>query len=881
MFDPIGLINSYSTATHRISQRGASGSCSLRIARIWSLLLIFAFVASLEALPAFAQQGPTASGAATTATISGTITTKQADTVSVLGGVTVTLTAQPPADKPLSMDTDDSGKFEFKGLQAGAYTISITQQGFKFVTKAVTLTGGQEAVENLRLDLETLSTSVEVHEQTLTMETESATPPTETITQRQVLALPTTQEKVREVLPVTPGVVKTLDAKLSFKGADETQSLLMVNSTWTIDPVTGSFSVPVPTDAVRTFAVFKTPYDASFGGFTGGLTTIDTKPPPELWEFRLKNIIPSVLGKNGKISGIKESVPTATLGGPLMKGKLLFSEVFQYEMRKQTVRGLPWPHDISKRQGFNSFTTLDAIVSPKQTVSATLNVFPLRHQFVDINALVPQPASNDLNQKGQAVTLSDKYVFDSGSFFSVLGQYTQFGSDARGQGPADMLITPEGWGGNFFNQWSRKGREFQVLPSYQLAEKHWYGRHLLSMGMDVNYRSYTGQTSSHPLQILRQDGSLAETITFNGQILQSATDTAVAEYLQDHWILDSHWALNLGARVSSETTGRSMAFSPRAGVAYAPGKDGRTVIRAGAGLFYSLMPLLAADFSQNPARAITLFDTLGQPIGPPVTFNYAYVGSQNPLSGVPLPQHPGTAPKNLTWNVEVERQVRKNVIARVSYIDSHTTNVFTVNPFQGAVGAPSFIGLTNQGSAHYHEVETTVHFTFRKRDEANASYIWSRSRGDLNNLPSVMIPFAEPVILPNVHGILPNDVPNRFVAWGIISMPWKLTLSPVTDVHTGYAYSNIDVLQNYVGAPNGQRFATYFSLDGKLYREFRIPFVDSKSNKGRRMRLGVYMLNVTNHGNFIAVFNNVTAPNFGQFAGFNFRTEGVIIDFVD
>ena len=876
-------MKSYRTATYRLLLRDATGRCSRRVAGLCWLLLVFAIVACLDTVPARAQQTADGSGAAAaaTATIRGTITTKQGNTVSVLGGVTVTLTAQPPADKPLSIDTDEAGQYEFKGLAPGTYSISITQQGFKFVTKTVTVAPGQVDVEDFSMNLETLSTSVEVHEQTLTMETESVTPPTETITQRQVLALPSTQEKVREVLPVTPGVVKTLDAKLSFKGADESQSLLLVNSAWTTDPVTGTFSIPVPTDAVRTFAVFKTPYDAAIGGFTGGLTTIDTKPPPEQWEFRLKNIIPSVLGKNGIISGIKESVPTATLGGPLVKGKILFSEIFQYEMRKQTVRGLPWPHDISKRQGFNSFTTLEAIVSPKQTVTATFNVFPLRHQFVDINALVPQPASNDLNQRGASGSLSDKYVFDSGAFLNVFAQYTRFDSNARGQGPADMLITPEGWGGNFFNQWSRKGKELQVVPSYQFAEKLWHGRHQISTGVDVNYRSFTGQTSSHPLQILRQDGSLAETIAFSGQIFQSASDTAVAEFLQDHWILNSHWALDAGARVSSETTGRSVAFSPRAGVAYAPGNDGKTVIRAGAGLFHSLLPMLAADFDQNPARTITLFNALSQPVGPPVTFNYAFVGGVNPLSGAPLPQQPQTTPKNLTWNVEVERQIRKNMIARVSYIDSHTTSLFAINPFQAAAGAPSFIGLTNQGSAHYHEVETTVHFTFRKRDEVNASYIWSRSRGDLNNLSNVMIPFAQPVIVPNVYGILSNDVPNRFVAWGIISMPWKLTLSPEADVHTGYAYSNIDVLQNYVGTPNGQRFATYFSLDGKLYREFRIPFLGSKNNKAHRMRLGVYMLNITNHGNFIAVFNNVTAPNSGQFAGFNFRTEGAIIDFVD
>jgi hypothetical protein len=84
-----------------------------------------------------------------------------------------------------------------------------------------------------------------------------------------------------------------------------------------------------------------------------------------------------------------------------------------------------------------------------------------------------------------------------------------------------------------------------------------------------------------------------------------------------------------------------------------------------------------------------------------------------------------------------------------------------------------------------------------------------------------------------------------------------------------------------VGTPNGQRFATYFSLDMKLYREFRVPFLKGKNGKGHHVRLGVYTLNVTDHGNFNAVYNNIASPNFGKFAGFLYRHEGTIIDFVD
>jgi len=119
------------------------------------------------------------------------------------------------------------------------------------------------------------------------------------------------------------------------------------------------------------------------------------------------------------------------------------------------------------------------------------------------------------------------------------------------------------------------------------------------------------------------------------------------------------------------------------------------------------------------------------------------------------------------------------------------------------------------------------------------------------------------------------------VTWGIFSLPRGFKFSPLADVHTGYPYSNTDVLQNYVGSPNGQRFATFFSLDVRLYREFRIPFLGSEHGKIHHIRLGVYSLNVTNHGNFHDVYSNVTAPNFGRFAGFLDRRDGAIIDFVD
>jgi hypothetical protein len=191
------------------------------------------------------------------------------------------------------------------------------------------------------------------------------------------------------------------------------------------------------------------------------------------------------------------------------------------------------------------------------------------------------------------------------------------------------------------------------------------------------------------------------------------------------------------------------------------------------------------------------------------------------------------------------------------------------------------MALTNTGSSMYHEIEASVEYRFRQTDQLKATFIRSQARGDLNSLSNVMIPFAAPVIRPDIYGILPSDIPNRVIAWAILAMPWKITLSPLVDVHSGFPYSAVDVTQQYVGTPNGRRFREFFSLDFKAYRAFRIPFLKGRGGKAHHFRIGFYTLNVTNHGNYNTVYNNVASPDFGKFVGFLYRHEGMTLDFLD
>jgi len=794
-------------------------------------------------------------------------------------GVLVKLTGTLSGPEPLSATTDAEGHYRFTQLSPGTYTIEARLDGFQSFAESIVLKQGDAKIESVSLELDKVVQKVEVRDKPPAVSTDNADSTT-TVSSSQVISLPLAEQKFKAALPLVPGVVRTNDGKLNFKGAPENQGMLLVDSAQTVDPVTGSFSIPIPLDSIQTMSVDKAPYSAEYGGFSGGLTAIETKPPSGHWNYGVMDFIPGVRGKEGHIVGISAFTPRMFFGGPLIKDKLNFSESLTYDVKKSTIRGLAWPNDETKRQGFNSLTSFQALLSTRHLLSVSLNGFSNRRQFADINALVPQTASADDRQRGVSIGATDTYQFNAGGLLSTTFRYTRFDSNAHGQGPEDMLITPEGWGGSFFDAWTRIANQFQLRPVYQVPLKEWLGRHQVKTGIDFLYRSYRGTDHSHPIDVLRQDGSLAERVDFQGDSRLRARDTEVAEFLQDHWMLSDRLALDLGTRLSRESIGRSAAFAPRVGLVYSPSEDRKTIIRAGAGLFYDRAPLLAADFLANPTRVASFYNETGTVVNS-LVFQNAYVGMVPRRGLAPVGRNLDTSPRNSTLNLEVDREIWRSAVIRVSYLYSHTQDLYVVTPLAGAAGTPSLMGLAKTGGSHYHELEATLHYRPGERSELNVSYVRSRARGDLNTLSDIFVPFEQPVIRPNVSGNLAQDLPNRVIGWGTFSLPWNLTLSPVVDVHSGLPYSEVDALQNYVGTPNNQRFPTFFSLDVKVYREFQVHLPFLGKAKKRKLRFGFYSINLTNHSNALAVYNNVTSPVFGHFVGFQHRVNGLVIDAVN
>ena len=794
-----------------------------------------------------------------------------------IAGAVCTLRGRNTPEEGRPVTTGDKGAFEFTGLIAGSYRITCGAVGYEPIDKAGIEISQNEEPSNLQF---VLPYEVVVHQQVeVTAEapkaTQEAAAAPATLTNQQIKALPLVVQKFRAALPMIPGVVRSPDGRIAIKGVVENQGVLLVDGAETVDPVTGSFSIDVPIDAIESLDVFKSAYQAEYGRFSGGLTTITTKAPASKWEWELNDFVPTPRIRSGHIVGIEDDSPRLYLTGPLLGDKFTFSEAFTYDFSREPVRGLAWPDNETKKEGWTSFTSFYYTISPQNLVSLNVNIFPMKRQYANIDSLIPQTASADYGQSGFSIGGQDHYVFKGGGILTTLAQFTDFDSYSHGQGPLDLLVTPTGWEGNFFNVWTRSSTQDQVQESYLFPRKTWHGRHDLKVGGDIVHRGYSGTSDSHPVQVLRADDSLAKEITYGPAGNLSTSDTEFAGFFGDHWTFNDYISADMGLRYSGQTLGEPAAFAPRGGFVFSPSKKGTTIFRGGAGIFYDRLPLLAGDYTQNPTRNVTLFDTNEVPLGPTTVYQPYYERFNENGQIVPTRAGLGSTPYNFTWNAELDQEIRPDIIARVSFLASRTYDEFIVNPIQLSP-TNGLLLLSNQGGSRYREFEATLRLRPSRKADINMSYVNSQARGDLNTMGYVYVPFEQPIVQPNFFGTLPTNIPDRVVAWGHFDLPRKISVSPLLDWHSGFPYSIYSDLQDYVGQPNSKRFPTFLSLDVQLSKDFTIPFLPWV--RKHMLRGSVRIFNVTNHGNYRDVYSTLTSPYFGDYSGFLHRFYDLSLD---
>ena len=220
-----------------------------------------------------------------------------------VSGAACTLTGTGLSSQGRTIKTGEDGAFEFTGLTVGTYQLTCAAAGFEPVVTDIKIADSPLQPLQIVLPPEVVHTKVEVTAKASAITQENTAPPA-TITSQQLHTLPLVEQKFLAALPLVPGVVRTPDGRISIKGVAENTGMLLVDSAETVDPVTGSYSIDVPLDAVESVDVQKTAYQAQYGRFSGGLTTVQTKAPLNNWHWELNDFVPSPRVKSGHIVGI-------------------------------------------------------------------------------------------------------------------------------------------------------------------------------------------------------------------------------------------------------------------------------------------------------------------------------------------------------------------------------------------------------------------------------------------------------------------------------------------------------------------------------------------------------------------------------------------------
>jgi hypothetical protein len=767
--------------------------------------------------------------------------------------------------------TNETGRAEFAWCKPGRVAVSALKEGFE--TASIDDFEGKEGVdEALELTLKPAASRQSIEVQETVSPAEVAAAPSATVAAELAKELPTRPSTVSDALPLIPGIARQPSGKLQLSGSDEHRSTMMVNSADVTDPATGGFGLTVPIDSVETINFYQASFLAEYGRYSAGLVSVETRRGGEEWKWELNDPLPEFNIRSWQLRGLRTATPRLNFEGPLIPGKLYYSEGLEYATRKTPVYTLPFPFNQKKEEGFNSFSQLDWVASATNLMTATMHVAPQRLGFVDLNYFNPQPTTPDASTHEYTGTISDKWSILGGIWenaFSV----TKFDATVWPQGQLDLVIQPQLNSGNYFARQNRDARRLSWSSSFGFRQwKHW-GSHSFKAGVYVAKSKDTGEMTEHPIDI--QDGSnrLLEHIAFAGGAPYRNTDTELAFYEQDHWVLDPRLSVDLGLRLEHQAISQSLRLAPRAGIGWNLFPRFGTTIRAGVGVFYDRVPLSVYSFAQYPERVLTFYDSNGTVSAGPITYLNGLGEVISRRRFVLTRDVPGNfSPRSTTGNLQVEQPVTRNLRLRAGYLQGVSNGLVILDSTAPDPATQTALTLlSGNGTARYRQFDITARVRAGARRELLFSYVRSRATGDLNDFAGYIGSFPNPIIHPNQVATLPTDLPNRFVAWGSLQLPRGFGLAPVLEYRNGFPYSVVNEHQGYVGIPNSDRFPNFLSADARVWRDFKV--TDRYS-----VRLSVSGFNLTNHFNPEATHWNTADPAYGLFFGERHRRFTVDFD---
>src|ERR1700686_4103007 len=292
-----------------------------------------------------------------TATLSGTVTDPQG--LAVRDAKVTVVNAATGAERDIV--ADENGHYIFVGLTPGQYKLSVDGGGsFAPLQNAtITLTVGEDATFNPRLELKGMTQTVTVSSETANIET-AKTEVSQTIEQRRIENLPIngrgyinfTLINSQTTRDVSPTIGPAPNSGLNINGARARSNMVSVDGADAVDNSVNGIRATVSQEAVQEFQLILSNYNAEYGRATGGVINIVTKSGAnELHgdifgyfrnkSFQARNAFSGQIDPaTGVLNPVKQAYTRTqsgfTFGGPLKKDKTFYFLSYEYTQREET-----------------------------------------------------------------------------------------------------------------------------------------------------------------------------------------------------------------------------------------------------------------------------------------------------------------------------------------------------------------------------------------------------------------------------------------------------------------------------------------------------------------------------------------------------------------
>ena len=712
------------------------------------------------------------------------------------------------------------GAFVINGLKPGAYTISVSAEGFApFKPIQVQVVAGKSTLQNIALKMPVATQDVTVSDSNISVDTSS-------------------ENNASSV------VIKDKDLDALSDDPDELQSELSALAGGAAGPNGGEMYVDgfsggqlPPKSSIREIRINQNPFSAQYDKLGYGRIEILTKPGTDKLHGSF-----TVMGNDSSFNSLNPFVTSepayytlfmmANAGGSLTKTSSWFASVFDRNNHSNSIVNA----ELLDSSG-NVYNYSAAVANPQTRIDfsprldfqlGSKNTLTARYSFgrqtqtnSGVSLFAIESQAYNATSTNNSLQVSDTQVINDHLVNETRFQYSGARSSQTAQStdPTVMVSGAFTGGGNSIGVNSDNQNNFELQNTTILSK----GAHAINFGTRLRFtRDASNSTAGFNGQYIYQSLDAYKAHTPTEYDVTAGTGSAAVNYFdmgvfyQDDFKFRPNLTLSYGLRYESQNQiGDHGDLAPRFSFAWAPGarggKQAKTVIRGGYGWFFD-------RFGENSVLQTIRYNGTTQQqyvIKNPTFYQNAPSAAQLAANSTAANTIYTIAPKlkapvNMQAALGVDHQFGKVATLSATFMNSHgvhqlysdNINAFDPSTYNAATGTgtrPNGISQNiyqYQSGGVYNQNQLTLNYSvqakrlslfgfymlnFANADTAGAGYFPSNQSN----------PGAD-------YGRANFDVRNRLMFGGNLQGPFGISFSPMLDASSGQPF-NVTIGQDLNG----------------------------------------------------------------------------------